>query len=250
MQWSDEGIVLTAKRFGEEELIVSILTRAYGRHLGLVKKRGQKGGSFQPGTKMTLQWKARLAEHLGAWSGDVVFSALAYAFTNSVLLGALHSASALLEMILPEREPHADIYEAFQSFIYSLPSSSWPEHYIALERVLLRNAGIVLDFTRCAATGTTENLIYVSPRSGRAVSQEGGAPYKDKLLPLPTFLRPAASQDHEKEPEDILQALEMTEPFLSKFILNIHHLKMPDTRERLKDKLRRQAQERKKVKAL
>lgn len=242
MQWSDEGIVIGTKRFGESHLIASVLTRSHGRHLGLARENAKMVSAFQPGTKLALLWKARLAEHLGTWSGDSIFSPLADVLENGVLLTALGSACALAEIALPERQPHPNVYDAFHHFMYALGTTAWPDAYIHLERVLLANAGITLDFSHCAATGTTEDLIYLSPRTGRAVSREAGTPYHDKLLPLPPFLTQTLDQNTERKAEDILNALDMMETFLARFILGVDHLKMPEARERLKAKLRRQQQ--------
>lgn len=242
MQWADEGIVINTKRFGESHLIASVLTCSYGRHLGLARKNTSITSIFQPGTKISLHWKARLCEHLGTWSGDFMFSPLADIFDNGLLLAALSSACALIEIALPEREPHQDVYHAFHHFIYALNTPAWPDSYISLERVLLGNAGITLDFMRCAATGATADLIYLSPRTGRAVSREAGLPYHDKLLLLPPFLTQNLDQNIERKAGDILKALDMMETFLARFILETHHLKMPAARERLKAKLCHQLQ--------
>ena len=240
MQWVDEGIVINTKRFGESHFIASILTCSHGRHLGLARKNAHITSIFQPGTKISLHWKARLSEHLGTWSGDFVFSPLADIFEKGLLLAALGSACALIDVTLPEREPHPDVYHAFHHFIYALNTPFWPDSYIYLERVLLENAGITLDFSRCAATGMTEDLVYLSPRTGRAVSREAGLPYHDKLLLLPSFLTQNPYQNTERKAEDILEALDMMETFLTRFILDTHHLKMPNARERLKAKLQHQ----------
>ena len=189
---------------------------------------------------MTVRWNARLEEHLGYWTSDVIYSSLADVLDNRLRLSALNSACALIEILMPEREPHEDIYISFENFIYALGTNLWPDAYINLERILLANAGVKLDFSACASTGSTEDLIYVSPRSGRAVSREAGKPYHDKLLTLPPFLTHNFDQSIIRDAKDILNALEMMENFLKRFILNVHHLNMPDARHRFKDILKRQ----------
>ena len=240
MHWSDEGIVINTKRYGENRLIASVLTRDHGRHLGLLRQNPKTTLSFQPGCKMLVRWNARLEEHLGHWTSDIIYSPLVDILDNRLRLAALNSACALLEISMPEREPHEDVYQSFETFIYTLSTHLWPDAYIDLERTLLTNAGIKLDFSQCASTGSKENLIYVSPRSGRAVSKDAGKPYHDKLLTLPPFLTENFDQSKVRDAKDILSALEMMENFLERFILNVHHLKMPDARHRFKDKLKSQ----------
>ena len=240
MHWSDEGIVINTKRYGENRLIASVLTLNHGRHLGLLRQNPKINYAFQPGCLVSVRWNARLEEHLGHWTHDTIYSPLAEVLNDSLLLAALSSACALIEISLPERQSHRDIYQSFKQFIYALSTPLWPDAYIFLEHTLLANAGIKLDFHQCAVTGSTDNLIYLSPRSGRAVSRDIGAPYHDKLLTLPSFLTQSFDQSATRPSEDILKALEMMENFLERFILNVHHLKMPEARHRFKDKLKRQ----------
>ena len=240
MHWSDQGIIINIKRYGENRLIVSVLTQNHGRHLGLMRQNSKTKSSSQPGCKVMVGWNARLEEHLGHWTCDVGYSPLADILDDAIKLSALNSACALIEISMPEREPHDDVYGAFDAFIYALTTSLWPNAYVMLERTLLANAGIRLDFTTCAATGSTDDLIYVSPRSGCAVSRTAGDPYRDKLLTLPAFLTQDFEPSVMREAKDILAALEMMEHFLERFVLNVHHLTMPEARHRLKDKLKHQ----------
>jgi DNA repair protein RecO (recombination protein O) len=248
VRWSEEGIVINTKRLGENQFIASALMKNKGKYLGVVPARSKSTPLFQPGTKMLLHWKARLAEHLGSWSGDLLFSPLAQVFENSLSLAALSSACTLIDISLPEREPHPDIYESFHKFIYALGTSSWFDGYFALEQALLKNAGMVFDLSCCAATGVKEDLVYLSPRTGRAVSREAGAPYHEKLLKLPSFLIPSPfERQASKDTEDMIKALDIMEVFLNRFILEVHHLKIPSARHRLKDKLHYQLQAEKKL---
>ncbi len=239
MQWSDEGIVIHTRRYGENKLIASVLTLHHGRHLGLLRQSSKINTIFQPGCILSVKWNARLLEHLGHWTSDLLYSPLVEVFDDSVRLAALSSACALIEISLPERELNVDIYQSFKNFIKDLITNAWPDAYLQLEATLLSHAGINLDLTHCAATGATEDLIYLSPRTGRAVSRAAGAPYHDKLLTLPSFLTQTLDPSEIRKPVDILKALEMMEIFLDRFIIGVHHLKMPEARSRLKARLRR-----------
>src|SRR6185437_15779242 len=159
MEWSEEAIVLAARRHGETALIVQLLTRGHGRHAGLV--RGGQGRKlrtiYQIGNRLAVTWKARLAEHLGGFAGE--------------LLRGHAAAAAMAEAALPEREPHPKAYDGLSALLAALDGDSgWALGYVEWEAALLAELGFGLDLSRCAATGETADLIYVSPKSGQAVS--------------------------------------------------------------------------------
>jgi len=246
IEWSDEGIVLSARRHGESAAIVSLLTRGHGRHVGLV--RGGAGrrarGLYEPGNRVTAAWRARLAEHLGHYACELAESRAAHLLDDAARLAGLAAATALVDAALPEREPHARLFEGLDGFIARLcDGAGWPAAYVRLELDLLADLGFGLDLGRCAVTGGGDDLAYVSPKSGRAVSAAAAAPYRDRLLPLPRFL----SSPIEAAPTpDILAGLRLTGFFLEQHAF-AHRPPasgrgpLPAARDRLIDRLQRAA---------
>lgn len=192
IEWRDEGILLSVRRHGESAAIIEVLTHAHGRHAGVVRGGGSRRMApiLQPGARLALDWQARLEDHIGNFRVDPRPGGLALILSDRAALAALGAVSALVTASLPEREAHPKLYAATLELLDSLVVvGDWPCLYAAWELALLAELGFGLDLTRCAATGRTEDLIWVSPRSGAAVSREGGAPWADRLLPLPHFLR-------------------------------------------------------------
>jgi DNA repair protein RecO (recombination protein O) len=240
MEWRDTGFVLNTRRHGESALIVELLTAEHGRHAGLVRggQSPRRRALLQPGNLLTASWRGRLPEHLGAFECELVEVHAAQLLDDPDRLAALSAAAALLLAALPEREPHADLYAAFAGLLAALDSpGGWAAAYVRWECRLLAALGFGLDLGHCAATGSSQNLAYVSPRSGRAVSREAGLPYRDKLLPLPEFLWRAASAG----PADIVAGLSLTGHFLRNHVLAPHAGRMPEARERLLERMRRHA---------
>jgi len=191
MEWTDDGIVLGVRRHGESSAIAELLTRAHGRHLGLV--RGGAGSRMrpllQPGNSVRAIWRARLDEHLGT------FAIEGTRLRAATLLSASHAAYgvthlAALARLLPERDPHEDIYDMLDRTLDDFDEAGEAAvHVVKFELAMLAELGFGLDLDNCAATGETTDLIYVSPKSGGAVSRAAGEPWRDKLLRLPPFLR-------------------------------------------------------------
>src|SRR3954468_539652 len=195
MQWADTGFVLGTRRHGESALIVELLTRERGRHAGLVRggQSPRRRALLQPGNEVAASWRGRLAEHLGTLDCELLQAHAARFLDDPDRLMALNAAVALLIAALPEREPHADCFASFAALLKTLesaaePTTDWARAYVLWECDLLAAVGFGLDLARCAVNGTNQDLAYVSPRTGRAVSREASAPYKEKLLPLPGFL--------------------------------------------------------------
>lgn len=192
MDWRDEGILLTVRPHGESSAIVETLTRDHGRHAGLVRggARAAQSSAMQPGTQVILDWRARLSEHLGQFRIEPVRSRAAAIMSDRVALAGLNAMGALLVTLLPEREPNPAVYDATIGLADALAENAWdwPARYAMWEVSMLTALGFGLDLTRCASTGRTDDLAYVSPRSGRAVSREAGGAWADRLLPLPGFL--------------------------------------------------------------
>ncbi len=221
MEWTDEGIVLGVRRHGESSAIVELLTRGHGRHLGLV--RGGAGKRMrpllQPGNSVTAVWRARLDEHLGYYliEGTRLRAAKLLASSHAVY-GVTHLAS--LARLLPERDPHEDIYEMLDHTLDDFEDASGAAaHLIRFELAMLAELGFGLDLEICVATGATTDLIYVSPKSGGAVSRSAGAPFHDRLLRLPAFLRQNDDGADGWTEQDLRDGFALTGLFLLRHVL-------------------------------
>ncbi|MEC7488557.1 MAG: DNA repair protein RecO [Pseudomonadota bacterium] len=215
MKWSDDGIVLSTRKHGENAAIVTLLTRCHGRHSGLARGGASSRirGIYQTGNIVCVDWRARLSEHLGTYTCELVTPIAAHLMTERLPLQALISAVALAELLLPEREPYPEVFESLGTLIGRFVSGiDWQSEYVRWEVNLLGELGYGLDLSQCAATGCTDNLIYVSPRTGRAVSASAGRPYSQKLFPLPAFL---LDTNVDAARSDVLNGLKITGHFLS-----------------------------------
>jgi DNA repair protein RecO (recombination protein O) len=244
MEWRDTGFVLAARRHGESALIVELLTAEHGRHAGLVRggQSPRRRALLQPGNSLAASWRGRLPEHLGTLDCELVAAHAARFLNDPDRLAALSAATALLLTALPEREPHADLYRSFAGLLEALDSGPfWAQSYVAWECDLLAGLGFGLDLGSCAATGASDDLAYVSPRSGRAVSRAAGLPYHDKLLPLPRFLWCDTPAGQPASQNEIVAGLALTRYFLLHHLLAPHGGKLPEARERLAERMRRSA---------
>jgi len=236
MDWRDTGFVLVSRRHGESGLIVELLTEAHGRHAGLVRggQSPKRRALLQPGNLVAVGWRGRLPEHLGSFDIELLRPHAAGLIEDAGKLGALSSAAALIALALPEREPHGDVYQGFAALIAAFDSDSWPSRYVAWECSLLSALGYGLDLASCAATGVNDDLAYVSPRTGRAVSRSAGLPYHDNLLALPAFLWREATANG----ADLDAGLTLTGYFLHHHVLAPQNRKLPEARARLAERLR------------
>lgn len=191
MEWRDEGIILGTRKHGESSAILEVMTRAHGRHLGMVRggRSRRMQPLLQPGNRVDLIWRARLDEHLGLYQVEGLELHAARLFDSACAVYGLQTLAAHLRM-LPERDPHANLYETLNLLLAHLEDpAAAGELIVRFELLVLDELGFGLDLTRCAATNAREDLVYVSPKSGRAVSREAGAPWADRMLALPAFLR-------------------------------------------------------------
>ncbi len=235
MQWSDDGIVVSARRHGEAAAIVTLLTRDHGRHAGLARGgfgRRQRG-VYQIGNRLAATWRARLPEHLGSYACEMTRAYAAEIMTERLPLAALASAASLVDATLPEREAHQDVFDGFATLLEAFLRPGWEPVYARWELDLLAALGFGLDLSECAATGATEGLIYVSPRTGRAVSEAAGAPYRDRLLALPRFLR--GDEENAIGRPAVLEALALTGHFLERHVFAPDGREIPAARTRLID---------------
>lgn len=191
MEWHDEGIVLGTRKHGETSAILEVMTRAHGRHLGLVRggRSRRMQPLLQPGNRVDLVWRARLDEHLGMFQVEPLELHAARLFDSACAIYGLQTLAAHLRL-LPERDPHAGLYETLNLLIAHLEEpASAGELVVRFELHILDELGFGLDLSHCVATGVRDDLAYVSPKSGRAVSRAAGEPWADKMLALPAFLR-------------------------------------------------------------
>lgn len=238
MDWGDEGIVLGARLHGETGLVVSLLTRSHGRHSGFVP-----GGIsrrvmpiWQSGNLVEVTWRARTTEQLGNYSGELRDAFAARVLDNAVELSGLAAACAVIDTALPEREPHPAVFEGCRAFLSVLGHEGWPAIYVRLELGLLQELGFGLDLEKCALTGATEDLAYISPKTGRAVSRQAAGPYKERLLPLPAFLSTGGLPADDRE---LCQGFDVTGHFLERHVFWPHNKPLPPARVRFMESLQR-----------
>ena len=241
MEWSDRGIVLAARGHGENNAILSLLTRERGRHAGLV--RGGTGrrlkGVLQPGNIVQARWRGRLAEHLGSFTVEAERAAPAGFIEDAERLACLSAACAVAERALPERHPYAPLFDGFLALLDALEASGthWGAVYVRWELGLLEQLGFGLDLSPCAVTGGNDALVWVSPRSGRAVCASAGEPYREKLLPLPGFLLGGPDGGSAQ----VLAGLRLTGHFLERHLFVHDSAGPPPARERFVARMARTA---------
>lgn len=234
-EWRDQGYVLAIRPHGEGGAVASILTENHGRHAGYVygAQSSKRRAILEPGTWVAVEWKSRVEGQLGNYTleqkGGLPFGLL----DDPLKLSAMLSACSLCDSALPEREGHAGLYHGFQTLIGMFDNPVWGAAYIYWEIALLKELGFGLDFTKCAGGGDARTLAYISPKSGRAVSTAAAEPYKDKLLELPSFLKPGGGFPDDVE---IHKGLKMTGHFLEHWVYAQHTKGVPEPRLRFESR--------------
>jgi DNA repair protein RecO (recombination protein O) len=232
MDWRDEGVLLSVRRHGESAAIIEVFTLGHGRHAGIVHGGASRklAPILQPGAQLDVSWHARLDEHLGTYTAEPVKSR-AGLMADRLALGGLNSVCALLAFLLPEREAHEALYAGTLVLLDRIGAGEgWAVDYVRWELGLLEEMGYGLDLTRCALTGSREDLAYVSPKSGRAVARGAAGEWADRLLPLPACLLgqgPARG-------EEVAEGLHLTGYFLEhRLATDLGHRPLPEARRRL-----------------
>ena len=230
-EWTDSALIVGVRKFAERDAVLSFLTQNHGRHNGLAKGAFSKrhAGDFQIGNLVQIGWKARLEEHLGTVKAELLTPYAVNVLDDPVKLTVLSCLCAMCSL-LPERENVSGFFEKTLEQIALLPFDGWASRYALWEVSLLKALGFGLDLSACAVTGETQNLIYVSPKSGRAVSRQAGEPWKDKLLALPAFLH---TGKEEADVAEIKKALKLTGFFLENHVLKTLDCTIPAVRSRL-----------------
>jgi len=235
-EWQADAIIISVWPHGEGNAVVSLLTADYGRHAGLVRGGASKKmrGTVQPGNRVQASWRARLSEQLGQMQLELTQAVAARFLDSPMRLAGVASVCALLEGALPEREPNERLYAGTDALLSVISmdddDEGWLEGYVRWELGLLHAAGYQLDLDRCAASGETTNLAYVSPKSGGAVSRHHAGQFANRLLALPGFLGGVACPSH-----DWVAGLDLTGHFLAKRVFAAHNADIPAARRRLAD---------------
>ncbi|MBA3810237.1 MAG: DNA repair protein RecO [Caulobacteraceae bacterium] len=237
MEFEDDAFILAARAFGETGAIVEALTARHGKYAAHVAGgASRRMKSFlQVGARVIVNYKARTADQLGSASLEPVGEGPSALFDDALALAGLTAAASVAGAALPEREPHPGAFLAFESLTATLADSDvWPAVFVRFEAGLLQDLGFGLDLTHCAVTGAADDLIYVSPRTGRAVSASAGEAYKARLLTLPPFLLSAQGG---LKPGDIGAGPTLTGHFLEACVFAALNRPLPPARLRLIDKL-------------
>lgn len=250
MEWEAPAIVLEARLYGEGDVLAAVLTEAHGVHRGLARGGGARGRTslWQTGNLVQVRWVARLADQLGAFSAELVHPAAALAMDDPIALGTLAAACAVAVGALPEREPHPGVFAGLLRLIAGLATGApMLAALVRWEAALLAELGYGLDLSACAVTGTRDDLAYVSPRSGRAVSEAGAGTWRTRLLALPAFLRASDLDDtpgdapgdapEEGGASDWAAGLRLTGHFLARDAFGLHHKPLPSARQMLYDRV-------------
>jgi DNA repair protein RecO (recombination protein O) len=238
MEWEDDAYVLSARAHGESGAIVELLTAEHGRYAAHIAGGASRRLKpiLQAGTRVIARYRSRVSEQLGSASLEPMGEGPAALFDDPVALAGLSAAAAVAAGALPEREAHPGVFYGLEALILALANPQvWPAVYVRFEAGLLQDLGFGLDLSRCAATGSTDDLIYVSPRTGRAVSRDAGEPYKSKLLKLPPFLLGAQAGLSEG---DVDLGMLLTGHFLEQFVFSPLNRPLPPARVWLADRLR------------
>ena len=242
MKWQDKGIVVSVKKYGENSLILTLFTENHGLHAGLVKYISIKKSVniYQVGNILSVVWTGRLEEHLGFYKSELDQSYIYNIMNNVFTLEALISLCALIHRFLAERQPHKSLYIKSIELIKLLNNkdSAWLCNYIRWELLLLTELGYGLDLSQCAVTGEVDNLKFISPKTGRAVSSIGAGKWKNKLLILPSFLMNCNQNTIDNN--ELINGIKLTTFFLNRYALSVD-LRLPEPRDRFTNRLCKQS---------
>ena len=239
MDWTDDGIVLALRQFGENGGILEALTREHGRHLGLVRGAASKRlrGALELGNGVRLHWRARIDEQLGNYAVELASARAAQFFDDGLKLASLAAACSVVGATLPERESHPRVFDGLEALLRAMAetaSPAWVETYVRFEVRLLQDLGFGLALEKCAVTGARAGLAFVSPKTGRAVTAEAAGAYRERLLKLPRFLTPEGGAPGL---QDLVDGLALTGFFLERIVLEPHGAALPAARVRFGERL-------------
>ncbi len=236
MEWDAPAIVLGARPYGEGDAIATVMTEEHGLYRGLARGGSARGRTavWQAGNLVQARWVARLADQLGSFTAELVHPGAALAMDDKLVLAMLSALCAVADGALPEREPHPRVFQGLLRLVALLPQGhAMLAELVRWEMTLLADLGYGLDLSRCAVTGETAGLAFVSPRTGRAVTLDAAGTWKLRLLPLPAFL----VGDNEASPQDLRDGLVLTGHFLTRDAFGHHHRPLPAARQMLYDRV-------------
>lgn len=242
MKIEDYGIIIACSKFGDTGLVVKILSREHGIIKGLVKGQKRNSNITQAGNFVHFVWSARLSEHLGLLSLSLERAYPLINFSNYQKILSISSICSLIDILLPERDNSANIYDKFIEYLNGITGHNWLKDYVMLELFILEKTGFGFDFVRCAVSGNEGNVIYISPKTGVAISKEVGEPYKSRLFIIPTFFLEEMAENTENQPcsmQEIIDGLEITRYFLAKHFFAENLAKLPSACIQFRDEILR-----------
>ncbi len=236
VSFSDEGYIIKQRRHGERGLILTVLTKNNGKLTGYVKNAVNKKnlGIYQLGNSISLNAYSRLEENMYSFHVDLLAANAVNFMTSPEKLAALTSLCELCNDCLPEKENTESFFNLIDNFFKQINEDNWRTYYSYFEFYLLEYLGIGLDLSECSATGRRDHLLYVSPRTGKAVSAEAGEPYRNRLFAYPKYI---VEKNYHPSLREVSDLLKMTEFFLNKNFFQLHGLKFPENRVNLRDNL-------------
>ena len=236
MEWDAPAIILDVRPYGEGDAIATVMTAAHGAHRGLARGGASRGRAalWQPGNLAQVRWVGRLAEQLGSFTGELVHPGAALAMDDPLQLAMLSAACAVAEGALPEREAQPRVFDGLLRLIAGLPQGAeMLAEQVRWESLLLSELGYGLDLAACAVTGATEGLVYVSPKTGRALTAGGAGRWVPRMLTLPPLLLSEGTGD----PAGWRDGLRLTGHFLARDVFGFRHLPLPLARQALYDRV-------------
>lgn len=239
MHWRENSIILSSKALGEDLRIVTIFNREYGKCCGIFKHSGSNR-FVQIGDISDISWNGKSSDHLGTFKIESIFSPFVYAINAPAKIFTIESACVLCSNGMPEKAAHPDIFDHLKKLFISFSDKNWAINYAKFEISFLREVGYGLDLSKCAITGSSDNLYYLSPKTGRAVIKEVGEKYKDKLFLLPKFLV-SCNENESISSDDIINSLKITEHFLKIYFHGITTKELPFARNYLVTELNKYA---------
>jgi DNA repair protein RecO (recombination protein O) len=238
MKWQDKGIIVSIQKYGESSLILNLFTESHGLHAGLIKNSISKKNRniYQIGNICIVEWTGRLEDQLGYYKSETENSVSHNIINDSLKINTLMSVTTLLSKLLADRQVHSTLFLETLNLINELnvKGQFWLSKYVKWELILLSELGFGLDLSVCVVTGDKDNLKYVSPKSGRAVSIKGAGKWKNKLFPLPSFL--INNNEDTNDKHELIKGIKITTFFLNRYVSSLG-LKLPDVRDRFTSKL-------------
>lgn len=218
MNIKDIGVIIAKKPLKENTFIITVFTQNHGLYSGVIKESSKKSKSiYQEGNLVDFFWQARLHEHIGLARCELIKAYSGLILYDKTKLYAFNSIISLIKLSFQEREAHSVFFAFLLEYINNLVQNFSFQDYISFELVMLAESGYELSLDKCAVSGKKQDLKYVSPKTGRALSQEIGEPYKDKLLALPKFL---TSNSQIITLEEKKQAFILTSYFFNRYFFN------------------------------